>query len=163
MRCFEQWESELLFIKSNMLVKILIDHKNLKYFMFTKQLNRRQNRWTQFLIDFHFIISYLLEKFNEKADFLIKHANDVFDKKDDRQTQQNQILLSLERFDKNLQAVELIIVLESNRLSFMQKMHDQFASNHSKVKKTIKLLKRNHRWSEMIRNVKQYVRNCHTC
>jgi hypothetical protein len=42
-------------------------------------------------------------------------------------------------------------------------MHDQFASNHSKMNRTIKLLKRNHRWSEMIRNVKQYVRNCHTC
>jgi hypothetical protein len=45
----------------------------------------------------------------------------------------------------------------------MQEVHDQFASNHSKMNKTIKLLKRNHRWSEMIRDVKQYVRNCHTC
>jgi hypothetical protein len=152
---------ELLFTKSNVFVKILIDHKNLEYFMFTKQLNRRQSRWAQFLIDFHFIISYLFEKFNEKADFLIKRANDVSDKADDRQTQQNQILLSSERFDKNLQAVELIIVLESNRLLLMQEMHDQFASNHSKINRTIKLLKRNHRWSEMIRDVKQYVRNCH--
>jgi hypothetical protein len=74
-RCFEQWRFELLFIKWNVLVKILIDHKNLKYFMFTKQLNRRQNRWTQFLIDFHFIISYLLEKSNEKADSLIKRIS----------------------------------------------------------------------------------------
>jgi hypothetical protein len=45
----------------------------------------------------------------------------------------------------------------------MQEMHDQFASSHLKVNKTIKLLKRNRRWSKMIRNVKQYVRNCHTC
>ncbi len=54
-------------------------------------------------------------------------------------------------------------MFESNRLSFMQEMHDQFASSHSKINKTIKLLKKNHRWSEMIRDVKQYVRNCHTC
>jgi hypothetical protein len=54
-------------------------------------------------------------------------------------------------------------MLESNRLSLMQKMHDQFASSHSKMNRTIKLLKRNHRWSEMIRDVKQYVRNCHIC
>ncbi len=40
-------------------------------------------------------------------------------------------------------------------------MHDQFASDHSKMNKTIKLLKRNHRWSEIIRDVKQYIRNCH--
>ncbi len=97
------------------------------------------------MIYFHFIIFYLLEKLNEKADFLIKRANDVSDKKDDRQTQQNQILLSFERFDKDLQAVELIIVFESNRLSLMQKVHDQLASNHSKMNRTIKLLRRNHR------------------
>jgi Cdc6-like AAA superfamily ATPase len=54
-------------------------------------------------------------------------------------------------------------MFESNRLSLMQKIHDQFASNHSKMNRTIKLLRRNHRWSEMIRDVKQYVRNCHTC
>jgi hypothetical protein len=164
-RCFEQWRSELLFIESNVLVKMLIDHKNLKYFMFTKQLNRRQNWWAQFLIDFHFIILYLLEKFNEKANFLIKRAKNISDKEDDRQKQQNQILLLFKRFDQSnsLQAVELILVLESKRLSLMQKMHDQFAFDHSKMNKTIKLLKRNHRWFEMIRDVKQYIRNCHTC
>jgi hypothetical protein len=54
-------------------------------------------------------------------------------------------------------------MLESNRLSLMQKMHDQFAFNHSKVNKTIKLLRRNHHWSKMIRDVKQYVQNCYIC
>jgi hypothetical protein len=39
----------------------------------------------------------------------------------------------------------------------------QFASNYSRMNKTIKLLRRNHRWSELIRNVKQYVRNDHIC
>jgi hypothetical protein len=45
----------------------------------------------------------------------------------------------------------------------MQKMHDQFAFDYSEMNKTIKVLKRNHRWFEMIRDVKQYIRNCHTC
>jgi hypothetical protein len=45
----------------------------------------------------------------------------------------------------------------------MQEMHDQLASNHSKMNKTIKLLRKNHRWTEMIRDVKQYVWKCHTC
>ncbi len=44
--CFEQWRSKLLFIKLNVLIKVFTNHKNLKYFMFTKQLNRRQSRWT---------------------------------------------------------------------------------------------------------------------
>jgi hypothetical protein len=163
-RCFEQWRLELLFIESNVSIKILIDHKNLEYFMFTKQLNRKQNKWAQFLADFHFVIIYLSKKSNEKVDSLIKRAKNVSDKKNDRQKQQNQILLFSERFEQfnSLQAVELIIMLESNRLSLMQEVHDQFASSHSRMNRTIKLLKKNHRWSEMIRNVKQYVRNCHT-
>jgi hypothetical protein len=89
----------------------------------------------------------LPEKSNEKADSLIKRTKDVSNKKNDRQKQQNQILLFSERFEQFnlLQAVELIIMFESNRLSFMQEMHDQFASSHLKVNKTIKLLKRNRR------------------
>jgi hypothetical protein len=162
-RCFEQWRFELLFIELDVSIKVLTNHKNLKYFMITKQLNRRQSKWAQFFANFHFVITYLFEKSNEKADLLIKRIEDVLDKKNDRQKQQNQILLSSERFDKDLQAVELIIIFESNRLSLMQEMHDQFASNHSEINRTIKLLRRNHRWSEMIRDVKQYIRNCHTC
>jgi hypothetical protein len=133
--------------------------------MFTKQLNRKQSRWAQFLIDFHFVIIYQSDKSNEKADSLIKRTKDVSNKKNDRQTQQNQILLSFERFEQlnSLQAIELIIVFESSRLSLMQKMHDQFAFDHSEMNKTIKLLKRNHRWLKMIRDVKQYIRNCHIC
>jgi hypothetical protein len=89
----------------------------------------------------------LFDKLNEKVNSLIKKTKDVLNKKNDRQKQQNQILLLFERFEQSnfLQAVELIIVLKSNRLSLMQKMHDQFAFDHLKINKTIKLLKRNHR------------------
>jgi hypothetical protein len=45
----------------------------------------------------------------------------------------------------------------------MQEMHEQFASDHSDVNKIIRLLRRHYRWSEMIRDVKQFIRNCHTC
>jgi hypothetical protein len=162
-RCFEQWRFELLFIEFDVFVKVLIDHKNLEYFMFIKQLNWRQSKWVQFLTDFHFVIIYLLEKSNEKADSLIKKIEDVFDKKNDHQKQQNQILFSFERFDKELQAVGLTIIFEQNRLSLMQKMHDHLAFDHLNVNKIIRLLRRNYRWSEMIRDVKQFIRNCHIC
>jgi hypothetical protein len=99
MRCFEQWRSELLFIESNILVKVLIDHKNFEYFMFTKQLNRKQSKWVQFFADFHFVIIYLSEKSNEKVDSLIKRTKNVSNKKNDRQKQQNQMLLFFDRFE----------------------------------------------------------------
>ncbi len=162
-RCFEQWRFELLFIECDVSSKMLIDHKNLKYFMFIKQLNRRQNKWVQFLTNFHFVVTYLFEKFNEKADSLIKRTEDISNKKNDRQKQQNQVLLLSERFDKSLQAVKITIILEQNRLTLMQEMHDQFAFDHSDVNKIIKLLKRNYRWFEIIRDVKQFIKNCHIC
>jgi hypothetical protein len=161
-RCFEQWRFELLFIEFDILIKMLIDHKNLEYFMFTKQLNRRQSRWAQFLVDFHFVIIYQSDKSNEKADSLIKKTKDVSNKKNDRQTQQNQILLFFERFEQSnsLQAVELIIVFESNRLSLMQEMHDQLASSHSKVNKRLNCLKKiivDQKWYETSSNTFEIV------
>jgi hypothetical protein len=41
-RCFEQWRAELQSVKT--FINVLIDHKNLKYFMTTKKLNRRQTK-----------------------------------------------------------------------------------------------------------------------
>jgi hypothetical protein len=73
------------------------------------------------LTDFHFVIIYLFEKSNEKADSLIKRTKDVSSKKNDRQKEQNQMLLSFDRFEQAnyLQAVEITIVSESDRLSLM--------------------------------------------
>jgi hypothetical protein len=45
MRYFKQWRLELMFTESNVSIKILTDYKNLEYFMFTKQLNKKQNKW----------------------------------------------------------------------------------------------------------------------
>jgi hypothetical protein len=42
-------------------------------------------------------------------------------------------------------------------------MHDQFAFDYSNVNKTIKVLRRNYRSLKMISDVKQYIKNCHTC
>jgi hypothetical protein len=121
-RCFEQWKLELILTELDVSVKVLIDHKNLEYFMITKQLNQRQNRWAQFLVDFNFVIIYLFEKFNEKANALTKRAENISNKKDDRQKQQFQTLLSLDQFDKSLLAIELTLIFESDRLQLMQKM-----------------------------------------
>lgn len=38
--------------------KVYTDHRSLEYFTSSKQLNRRQARWSEFLADFHFVIIY---------------------------------------------------------------------------------------------------------
>jgi hypothetical protein len=39
-------------------ITVLTDHRNLEYFMSTKQLNRQQARWLVFIADFNFKITY---------------------------------------------------------------------------------------------------------
>ncbi|KAJ1596241.1 hypothetical protein NDA14_001923 [Ustilago hordei] len=39
-------------------VQVLTDHRSLEYFTTTKQLNRRQARWSELLSDFDFVIQY---------------------------------------------------------------------------------------------------------
>ncbi len=75
---------------------------------------------------------------------MTKRAENISNKKDDRQKQQFQTLLSFDRFDKSLFAIEITLVSKTNRLQLMQKMHDQFAFDHFEINKTIKLLKKNY-------------------
>ena len=43
---------------------VLTDHRNLVYFASSKQLNRRQARWSEYLAGFDFIIRYQIDKLN---------------------------------------------------------------------------------------------------
>ena len=56
-------------------MKVLTDHKGLEYFMTTKKLTLRQVRWTKFLLEFNFVISYQNGKKNDKANALIRKSN----------------------------------------------------------------------------------------
>ena len=53
---FKQWWSE--FKESMFSVKILINHKNLQYFMIMKQLMHWQTQWAEYLSWFDFKIMY---------------------------------------------------------------------------------------------------------
>jgi hypothetical protein len=55
-RAFETWRLELTSVPPEGPVKVLSDHHNLEYFMTTKQLNRWQARWAEFLSEFNFKI-----------------------------------------------------------------------------------------------------------
>ena len=55
-KALEEWRPELLGNKNPF--EIVTDHKNLETFMAAKQLNQRQIRWSEFLSQFNFIISY---------------------------------------------------------------------------------------------------------
>lgn len=93
-RAFEEWHPELAGTPVEDPIKILTDHKNLEYFMSTKQLNRRQARWAEFLAEFNFRITYRPEKQGMKSDSLTRRSGDLSQNKgDDRKQHQQQVLL----------------------------------------------------------------------
>ncbi len=77
---FEKWWSELE--DSIYSVKMFRNHKNLEYFMLTKQLSHHQARWSEFLFRFNYHIAYHLNKINDKLNALTRRSKDFFKKKD---------------------------------------------------------------------------------
>ena len=88
-RTFEKWRSECakIFVKNS--VKILTNHKNLKHFMSFKQLNRKQSRWTEFLIEFNFKIAYRSGIQDIKFDSLTRRSQNLPERHDDERHQYN--------------------------------------------------------------------------
>lgn len=56
-------------------VKVISDHKNLEYFLTTKQLNRRQARWSEMLSAFQFSIQHRPGSKNLRADALSRRPD----------------------------------------------------------------------------------------
>ena len=73
-KAFEEWRPELE--GSRFPVEVITDHKNLEYFMFSKLLNRRQARWSEFLSRFNFKIIYRPGKQNQAVDALSRRSGD---------------------------------------------------------------------------------------
>ncbi|ERF69956.1 hypothetical protein EPUS_08767 [Endocarpon pusillum Z07020] len=75
---FDEWRVYLE--GSKYPVKVYTDHKNLLYFTTTKELNRRQVRWSETLSRYNFEISYRKGNDNAKADALsrrVDHSKDT--------------------------------------------------------------------------------------
>ena len=72
---FEEWRPELE--GSKYPVQVLSDHKNLEWFMTTKQLSRCQVRWSEFLSRFDFTITYRPGKQGEKPNALTQRSGDL--------------------------------------------------------------------------------------
>ncbi|KAH6561475.1 hypothetical protein BASA62_009802 [Batrachochytrium salamandrivorans] len=61
---------------------VLTDHKNLEYFKTTKQLTRRQARWSELLAEYDYKLSYRPGSHNGKADHLSRRPDYQVKKED---------------------------------------------------------------------------------
>ena len=102
-RCFEEWRPELE--GSAFPISVISDHKNLEYFASTKQLSRRQARWSEFLSRFDFKIVYRPGKAGGKPDALTRRSGDLpkeGDDTDERRKFQHQTILKTENLDEEV-------------------------------------------------------------
>ncbi|KAH0602908.1 uncharacterized protein H6S33_008558 [Morchella sextelata] len=99
-RSFEEWRPELEGAAHP--IAVISDHKNLEYFMSTKQLNRRQARWAEYLSGFNFVIKYRPGKQGGKPDALTRRSGDLPGEGDERQLHQSQVVLKKENLDAKL-------------------------------------------------------------
>ena len=73
MRALEAWRHYLEGCKHR--IEIWTDHRNLKYFMSTKKLNRRQARWALYLSRFDFHLEHKAGSLMAKADALSRRVD----------------------------------------------------------------------------------------
>lgn len=100
-RCFECWRPEPQ--GTHHQITVITDHANLRYFMTTKQLSRRQVRWSEFLSQFQFAIKSIPGKENGKPDSLTRRSQDLpKDENDDRIQYQQQSLLKPHNIDSSV-------------------------------------------------------------
>lgn len=99
----------------------MTDHQNLKYFTTTKQLNRRQVRWSHFLADFNFTLEHRPGRLN-RADLLSRRVQDELSMGD--KEHQNQCLLPPERF-KTVDSNMFSILATNNPLHELTKFKEE--------------------------------------
>ena len=110
-RAFEEWHPELAGTLDP--IHVITDHKNLEYFMSSKQLNRRQARWAEFLAEFNFKISYRPGRQGTKPDSLTRRVGDLPEGKDDERHQyQYQTILKSKSLEAGVRpAIQLTALL----------------------------------------------------
>lgn len=91
-RAFEEWRPESEGAAHQIIVHS--DHRNLEYFMTTKDLTRRQVRWSEFLQRFDVQFKFIAGKDNGKADSLTRRTVDLpRNEEDDRKKFQQQTII----------------------------------------------------------------------
>ena len=97
-KSFKEWRPKL----ARGLTKVLTDYKNLEYYMSTKQLNRRQARWAEFLSQFDFVINYRPGKQGQKPDSLTRRSCDLPQRGDERLEFQKQTILKAQNLSPGM-------------------------------------------------------------
>ncbi|KAI0993448.1 hypothetical protein K3495_g14736, partial [Podosphaera aphanis] len=145
-RAFEEWRPELEGAAHP--IAVISDHKNLEYFMSTKQLNRRQARWAEYLSRFNFVIKYRPGTQGGKPDALTRKSQDLPDVNDERCRHQSQVILKKENLERSLNLSTGSIAY--NNLTSLPDLFDQGYNKDPFPLKTLGLIRKGERRSSEI-------------
>jgi hypothetical protein len=105
-------------------VQVLTDHKNLVYFTTTKELNRRQVRWSETLATYNFRISYVKGSENARADALSRKPEYLSNK-----THESHAILKQEGDSLVFNKQQLAATSRLEQDAFTQGIHQGYAKD----------------------------------
>ena len=112
-KSFKIWHPELASAADQ--VKVYTNHRNLEYFMITKQLNWQQACWAEFLSEFNFKIMYKSDKQRGKPDMLMQRSQDIPKKMENLRWQhQFQTLQQDNQLDENIKKALAVMFCAGN-------------------------------------------------
>jgi hypothetical protein len=158
---------------------ILSDHKNLTYFTTTKQLTRRQVRWSELLGQYKFEIRYTPGRDNGRADALSRRS-DYMDGKEKVQhsilktNQDGSLSANVKDFGNVLRILQddteefpvvqgKFTVRPDQEQDCIKQHHDDPVQGHPGIAKTVELMQRNFVFPHMKQKVTNYIKQCLKC
>jgi hypothetical protein len=168
-------------------VKVFTDHKNLMTFTTTKELNKRQVRWSEELAEFDLQIQYVKGTENRRADALSRRA----DHEMDMPAEARQILRDtgeyltvvgrelaaayrgISEWETRLQDSQdkagrhtyegRLFVPADLRTELLERIHGAPTHGHQGVAKTYDRLRRNYDWPGAKKEVQDFIGKCTIC
>ncbi len=144
MKALQDWRPYLTDTEKS--IQIYTDHKNLRNFATTKQLNQQQIRWAKQLANYKFQIHYKKGNENSEADTLSRQP-------DHEEVKKIHIRI-LSEDDKGILTKDLAATYKVKQAFLMNKeliqvCHNSRASEHLEVKRTENLIQRRHNISDL--------------
>jgi len=157
-KALQDWRSYLADTEKP--IQIYTNHKNLRNFVTTKQLNQQQVCWAEQLIDYKFQIHYKKSNENSEADALSKQP-------DHKEVKKIHIKI-LSEDEKKILTKGLTAMYKVKQAFLTDKeliwvCHDNKADEHLKVKRTENLVQRRHNISNLKDWITEYIIKCDLC
>jgi hypothetical protein len=154
------------------------DYKNLTTFLTTKELTRREARWSEILGEYDFKIVYTLGKDNGRADAVSRRSDymeskEIFNHNILRKNPDGTLSPNVQEFNSIQQVAEdeneefpdeaKTRLQENQEQDCIRKHYDGPLQGHLGIEKTLELIRRHYIFPKMKDKVTKYIAKCADC